>query len=100
MIKVLEDDWSYDTEEFLRDYAFFVQPSGTTTTPGINNLTLKSKVEDLEAEVARLREQLGKAKSVNNLMWDTIVQKALRQETDNEPVESTDDEPQRKRGRV
>ncbi|KAG5721339.1 Pre-rRNA-processing protein IPI3 [Termitomyces sp. T112] len=97
---VLEDDWSYDAEEFLRDHAFFVQPSGTVTTPGTDNLTLKSKVEDLEAEVARLREQLGKAKSVNNMMWDTIVQRALHQESGDEPAESTDDEPRRKKGRV
>ncbi|KAG6891259.1 hypothetical protein C0995_008511 [Termitomyces sp. Mi166 len=97
---VLEDDWSYDTDEFLQDHAFFAQPSGITTTPGTDNLTLKSKVEDLEVEVAQLREQLGKAKSVNNLMWDTIVQKALRQEEGNESVESTDNEPRRKRGRI
>ncbi|KAG6867991.1 hypothetical protein C0993_008598 [Termitomyces sp. T159_Od127] len=97
---LLEDDWSYSMDEFLRDHAFFVQPSSVATTKGTDNLALKSKVEDLETEVARLREQLGKAKSVNNLMWDTIVQKTLRQEAGNESFESTDDETKRKRARV
>ncbi|KAG6890965.1 hypothetical protein C0992_011724 [Termitomyces sp. T32_za158] len=97
---LLEDDWSYGNDEFLRDYAFFVQPSSVAATRGTDNLTLKSKVEDLEMEVARLREQLGKAKSINNLMWDTMVQKTLRQEVDNVSSESTNDETRRKRGRV
>ncbi|KAG6910225.1 hypothetical protein DXG01_012360 [Tephrocybe rancida] len=93
---VHEDDWCYEMDELLRDHAFFVQPSSVTAAPGTDNLTLKSKVENLEAEVARLREQLGKAKTVNNVMWDTVVQKTLRQEAATEP----EDEQRRKRGRT
>ncbi|KAG6850785.1 hypothetical protein H0H93_008823 [Arthromyces matolae] len=95
-----KDEWSHSSDEFYRDHAFFVQPSSTASLPGTDNLTLKSKVEDLEAEVDQLREQLGRAKTVNNLMWDNIVQKTLRLEGGNGPVESTDGEPSRKRGRV
>ncbi|KAG6817549.1 hypothetical protein H0H87_007517 [Tephrocybe sp. NHM501043] len=91
---VQKDEWSYGMDELLRDHAFFVQPSEVAATPGTDNLTLKSKVEGLEAEVARLREQLGKAKTVNNVMWDTVVQKTLRQE------KAEADEPRRKRGRT
>jgi pre-rRNA-processing protein IPI3 len=39
--------------------------------------TLQSKVAQLEAEVMLLKDQLGKAKGVNDMMWETIVQRVL-----------------------
>lgn len=30
---------------------------------------------ELESEVARLREQLGKAKGINDTIWETVVQR-------------------------
>ena len=44
------------------------QPSGAS---------LQSRVSELESEVARLREQLGKAKGINDTMWETVVQRVV-----------------------
>ncbi|KAG5647909.1 hypothetical protein DXG03_007833 [Asterophora parasitica] len=87
----------YADDELLRDHAFFVQPSSATAASGTDKLTLKSKIDDLEAEVTRLREQLGKAKSVNDVMWDTVVQRTLGQD---KALDGVDDERRRKRGRT
>lgn len=62
--------------EFLQDHAFFVQTPTTTTTGGAT-VSLQSRVTSLEAEVSHLREQLGKAKGVNDVMWETVVQKVI-----------------------
>jgi pre-rRNA-processing protein IPI3 len=77
---------SYTTPELLRDHAFFVQPSVPTsaTSAPADPLSLQSKVTELEAEVGRLREQLGKAKGVNDVMWETVVQKVVGQKKDKE----------------
>ena len=34
-------------------------------------------MSELEAEVARLKGQLGKAKGINDTMWETVVQKVV-----------------------
>ena len=39
---------------------------------------LTSRVAELEAEVEQLREQLGKAKGVNDAIWQIVVQKVLK----------------------
>jgi pre-rRNA-processing protein IPI3 len=70
--QVLEDD-EYSAEELDRDYAFFVQPSEQTGDAA----TLQSKVAQLEAEVALLKDELGKAKGVNDMMWETVVQRVV-----------------------
>jgi pre-rRNA-processing protein IPI3 len=58
-------------------------------------------VNELETEVARLREQLGKAKGVNDIMWETVVQKVVGQGKEKEGDEkSGEDERRRKRGRT
>jgi len=66
---------SYSEAELLRDHAAFVQPpllnSGTTSVAS------QSRVTELEAEVQRLQEQLGKAKNINDTMWEKIVQRAV-----------------------
>ena len=55
-------------------------------------------MEELEAEVAKLREQLGKAKAINDTMWQSVVHKLM----ENGEQSSVDGEQQhsRKRGRV
>lgn len=37
-----------------------------------------SRVAELEAEVEQLKEQLGKAKGVNDAIWQVVVQKVLK----------------------
>lgn len=84
----------YSEDELLKDYAFFVQPT-TTDSSGIS---LRSRVTELENEVGRLREQLGKAKGVNDVMWETVVHQ-LVPNGKGEEVED-DSTRRRKRGRV
>lgn len=52
-----------------------IQPSG----PGsqLSGVSLQSRVSELEAEAAQLREQLGKAKGINDTMWEAVVQKMV-----------------------
>ncbi|KDQ26996.1 hypothetical protein PLEOSDRAFT_1077773 [Pleurotus ostreatus PC15] len=63
----------YTHEELLRDHAFFVQPTTPSSVPGVP----VQKVADLEAEIKLLKEQLGKAKHINDTMWDTVVRRAI-----------------------
>ncbi|KLO17981.1 pre-rRNA-processing protein IPI3 [Schizopora paradoxa] len=69
------DPTFYSESELLQDHATFVQPpflkSGTTSVAS------QSRITELEAEVLRLQEQLGKAKSINDTMWEKIVQRAV-----------------------
>ncbi|KAN0088557.1 WD40-repeat-containing domain protein [Tylopilus felleus] len=64
----------YDYPEFQRDLFSFVQP--TEAEP--SGAPLSSRVAELEAEVEQLREQLGKAKGVNDAIWQGVVQKVLK----------------------
>jgi pre-rRNA-processing protein IPI3 len=58
----------------------------------------------LESEVTRLKEQLGKAKGVNDVMWETIVQQLIpqsgkaREHIEGDPEEESTH--RRKRGRI
>ena len=62
-------------DEMLRDHAVMVHPSEPGTQhPG---QSLQARVSDLESEVTKLKEQLGKAKSINDTMWETVVQKVV-----------------------
>ncbi|KAI0641918.1 WD40 repeat-like protein [Trametes meyenii] len=67
--------FSYSREELIRDHAFFVQPS--TVSPEATGVSLQTRVSELESEVTRLREQLGKAKGINDTMWETVVQRIV-----------------------
>ncbi|KAJ7173763.1 WD40 repeat-like protein [Mycena filopes] len=99
---VYEDEGSiYSAEALLRDHDFFVQPAASGAQDAVS---LQSKVNELETEVARLREQLGKAKGVNDVMWETVVQKVVvGQGKDKEGGKTgpgAEDERRRKRGRT
>jgi len=86
------------TEELLREHRYFVQNSGPAAS---NGTSLQSRVSELEAEVTRLREQLGNAKGLNDAMWENVVQKVLT--PDGRPDGDTDmdlGERSRKRSRV
>jgi pre-rRNA-processing protein IPI3 len=64
---------TYSAEELGRDHSFFVDRSAHSGDAG----TLQSRVAELEAEVTLLKDQLGKAKGVNDMMWETVVQRVL-----------------------
>ncbi|KAH9479497.1 Pre-rRNA-processing protein IPI3 [Psilocybe cubensis] len=95
---------SYSQEEFLRDYSYFVEPSSISKAGTSDSLALKTKVEELESEVEKLRSQLSKAKGVNDAMWDTVVNKIVSQPKGSalSHTEGTEnpDERRRKRGRA
>lgn len=96
---------SYSTAELLRDHEFFVNPSASLASSGhraANPALLEPKVAELEDEVARLREQLGKAKRVNDVMWETVVKKVVKQGKDSngDSAKDNDDGRAKKRGRV
>lgn len=86
----------YSEQELLEDYAFFVHGRDTESegAPSSTN----ARVEELEVEVAKLKEQLGKAKAINDTMWQSVVHKLA----ENGEQSSVDGEQQhrRKRGRV
>ena len=89
-------DLEYSEQELLEDYAFFVhgRNAGSEGAPPSTN----ARVEELEIEVAKLKEQLGKAKAINDTMWQNVVHKLM----ENGEQSSVDGEQQhrRKRGRV
>lgn len=61
---------------------------------------LQSRVSELEAEVGLLRSQLGQAKGVNDLMWETVVQKVIHgQGNATGEIGEESNERRRKRGR-
>ncbi|KAJ8494375.1 hypothetical protein ONZ51_g2400 [Trametes cubensis] len=67
--------FSYSREELIKDHAFFVQPSAAG--PEAAGVSLQTRVSELEGEVSRLREQLSKAKGINDVMWETVVQRIV-----------------------
>lgn len=60
--------------------------------------TLKSRVSELEGEVERLREHLGKAKGVNDAIWDTVVKQLVAGK--NVSSSEGDEELARKKSRI
>ncbi|KAJ7065191.1 WD40-repeat-containing domain protein [Mycena amicta] len=85
----------YAAEHLLRDHEFFVhQNSSASQDP----MSLQSRVNELETEVAALRDQLGKARGLNDAMWETVVHKVISK--DKEEFHEEDTERRRKRGRT
>jgi pre-rRNA-processing protein IPI3 len=62
-------------DDIFNDYSLFIQPE----TSESSGSSLQSRVTELESEVAGLRDQLGKAKGVNDVMWETVVQRLVSQ---------------------
>ncbi|PPR03196.1 hypothetical protein CVT26_008044 [Gymnopilus dilepis] len=103
-IAYIDESADYDEAEFLQDYNFFFQPQASSQGTNTDPSTLKSQVSALEAEVESLRQQLSKAKGINDAMWDTVVNRLVSQEKDaeqpsKEPEESDQAERRRKRSR-
>ena len=60
--------------EILQEQKYFIQDTDGIVSTGAS---LRSRVSELETEVANLREQLGAAKGLNDTLWEGIVQKVL-----------------------
>ena len=73
----------------IKDHAFFVKPAGSG--PEATGVSLQSRVTELESEVARLKEQLGKAKGINDVMWETVVQRLVAEGKEKGGQEGQDD---------
>lgn len=67
-------EYDYSESEFQRDLFSFVRPTEAEPL----GAPLTSRVAELEAEVEQLKEQLGKAKGVNDAIWQVVVQKVLK----------------------
>ncbi|PFH51950.1 hypothetical protein AMATHDRAFT_58182 [Amanita thiersii Skay4041] len=91
------NDLHYSKDELSEDHASLVQSTTTVATTENDTAALKSRVADLEGEVEHLKTQLGKAKGVNDVMWDTVVQRIILNEKTSQ--EGDDGERKRKRGR-
>ena len=89
-------DLDYSEQELLEDYAFFVHDKNAESG-GVPTST-NARVEELEVEVAKLKEQLGKAKAINDTMWQTVVHKLM--EDGEQPTADGEQQPRRKRGRA
>lgn len=98
--KIAQVVTAYKNEELLRDVTFFTQPSNAEMVQGKENLEVKA--DNLEAEVILLREQLAKAKAINDTMWDTLVQRTLDAEKSENITNDEDNEPNKtkKRGKA
>ena len=48
--------------------------SGTSSD---DSVVLKTRIADLETEVQQLKTQLGRAKGINDAMWDNVVQRIM-----------------------
>ena len=57
-----------------------------------NGASLQSRVTELESEVARLKEQLGKAKGINDTMWESVVQRLVAEGKEKEQRKGQDDD--------
>ncbi|GBE86365.1 Pre-rRNA-processing protein [Sparassis crispa] len=75
-------------EELLRDHAFFVQSSITGGGVEPTGVSLQSRVNELEDEVVKLREQLGKAKGVNDVIWETVVRQMIEESKEKEKAKA------------
>ena len=74
--------FSYSQAELIQDHAFFVKPSSAGLEA--SGASLQSRVTELESEVVRLREQLGKAKGINDAMWESVVQRLVAEDKEKE----------------
>lgn len=68
-------DLEYLEQELLEDHTFFIR--GQAAVLGGAPASVNARAEELEVEVAKLKEQLGKAKAINDTMWQSVVHKLM-----------------------
>ncbi|EPQ56441.1 WD40 repeat-like protein [Gloeophyllum trabeum ATCC 11539] len=95
------DPAEYPEDELFRDHAYFTQQMvpAASGANGVGAVSLQSRVAELETEVQKLRDQLGKAKNVNDVMWETVVKKVIKEGKGGGDADASE-EPKRKRGRT
>jgi pre-rRNA-processing protein IPI3 len=94
---------SYLADELLRDQAFFLRSNNTSDTSSDDASILRNRVADLESEIQQIKAQLGKAKGINDAMWDNVVQRVIFNEKvsqSSEQVGEHEHERKRKRGKT
>jgi pre-rRNA-processing protein IPI3 len=80
-LEYTEDELLRDRTAFLGGAPVLVASAGAGAAAG-GPVVLQGRVNELEAEVARLRAQLGRAKGVNDAMWGVVVKKVAGVETE------------------
>jgi pre-rRNA-processing protein IPI3 len=86
-------------DELSREHQYFVQGANGGATSTVTSL--HSRVVELEGEVSKLKEQLGRAKGLNDAMWEDVVQKVLNvNEQMNSGMDKELGERSRKRSRI
>jgi pre-rRNA-processing protein IPI3 len=70
------DEIEYDDDELAADLSFFTRPAETRAGSGVGGA---ERVHELEEEVAKLRAELGKAKGLNDKMWDAVVTTVMKE---------------------
>jgi pre-rRNA-processing protein IPI3 len=94
---------SYPADELLRDQAFFLRSKNTSDSSSDDTSILRTRIADLENEIQQVKAQLGKAKGINDAMWDNIVQRVIFNDGVSQSsgeVEEDDHERKRKRGKT
>ncbi|KZT59866.1 WD40 repeat-like protein [Calocera cornea HHB12733] len=83
MLLALDDVGPEPPLPSITEQALQYHPSFLSTLPALASgdptslPSLQTRVSDLEAELSRLRSQLGRAKGVNDAMWETVVKTVL-----------------------
>jgi pre-rRNA-processing protein IPI3 len=70
---------AYPREELLRDWEYFVQPRPAAENDALPAARPDGRLAELEDEVARLKSQLARAKGINDVMWETLMQSVAAQ---------------------
>lgn len=63
----------------------------------MESIAAKHHISELSAEVAHLRELLGKAKAINDGMWDSVVQRIVDSQKEQAQDGEGDDELRRRK---
>ncbi|KAH9995419.1 WD40-repeat-containing domain protein [Russula compacta] len=70
---------AYSREDLLRDWEHFVQPRSVVESDAPLAAPPDGRVAELGDEVARLKMQLARAKGINDVMWETLMESVAGQ---------------------